>query len=153
MKRLCFFILTCSFLGSCDNETTELVQSGEFNPWIYTEDFKASFQSRGQSSKAYRADIHIDHSSDYSYENLYVKYSIISDRDTIKSGVKSFMLQNEFGQWIGKHRNKSRYRSVHVLAENIEASFIDLEIVISQYSRLDTLIGIEQITIGLIPIQ
>ena len=152
MKCNCFFILICSFLCSCDNASDEFVESEELNPWIYTKDFTASFTSKSQEARAYRADLCIDHNDAYPFENLYVKYTIISDRDTIRSGIKSFMLQNEIGQWIGKQERNERYHSMHVLDDSIKESYSNLHVVISQYSRMDTLVGIEQISIGLIPI-
>ncbi len=136
-------------LTSCEKGYLHSITSENLNPWIYPEEVRVSFQPKLEGSETLRTDILVEHNGDFPFENLYIKYHILAQGDTIGNGVKSLQLQDQFGQWIGKQKKKKQYRSTHVLMDGIQPDFETLDLTVIQYSRMDTLPGIRAITIGL----
>lgn len=149
MRKLLPLLVVIFAFVSCKQKYSQSIKSDNLNPWIYPEQVRVSFQPKPEGSETLRTDILVEHNGDFPFENLYIKYHILAQGDTIGNGVKSLQLQDQFGQWIGKQKKKKQYRSTHVLMDGLQPDFETLDVTVTQYSRMDTLPGIRAITIGL----
>jgi len=93
----------------------------------------------------------VGHDDDYRYENVYLKYTLISDRDTLAQDVKSFALMDNGGLWKGD-KTSAGFQVEETLQSLNLSSKKDYELKVEQYSRDNPLDGVNMIAVRVLPI-
>lgn len=99
------------------------------------------------TSRTYNLYLDVEHSASFAYQNLYVQIRSYAPEQAVIEEQHSLELQEKNGEWIGScKRNTCNLR--FVLREGLQfASTGDYRIDIGQYSRKDSLSGIQAIGI------
>lgn len=81
------------------------------------------------------------HTQEYGYENVYLKYHMLDDRDTLLQGVSSIELMSDGKQWTGEATSLGFMASRSVGNIRLKGSKV-YRVGIGQYSREKNLDGI-----------
>lgn len=130
--KISTFLCSLFFLISCDDGTKILYEHE-----LPTSVWAASDVITGTIEDLAPVYIRLHHTTDYPYENLYVKIS----RDT-SHAILSIPLMDDQGLWKG-HKSGASYVTDFRVAALDGATFFDIE----QYSRSPMLSGINAIQI------
>ena len=120
----------------------------DVGPW--NKDREISFHLDPMTGAIIVPEIRIEHRLDYKFENLYLLVTVLSNKDLLRSDTVSVQLASDSGYWSGKCSDKLckvDYRFPYSFSSPREGP---LEIKVKQFSRLDTLKGVENIGLRLI---
>lgn len=111
--------------------------------WVYGE--QASFEFDIKDTTAlYRMAVDIDHSTEYPFQNIYLRIHSVFPNDTINVIQHSVELLEGNGQWIGGCSGEECSVKV-ILSENMYFNQTGKhKISFEQYTRRDSLIGIQK---------
>lgn len=111
--------------------------------WAYSE--QAAFEFEIDDTTAlYRMAVDIDHTSDYPFQNIYLRIHSVFPNDTINVIQHSVELQEPNGQWIGGCSGEDCSVRV-ILSENMYFNQTGLhKISFEQFTRRDSIKGIEK---------
>lgn len=113
----------------------------------WTHDNVLSGDLSTSQAMAKRVALNIDFSESFPFENLYINYTLVQGQDTIASKTKSIPLQNDIGQWQGE-KSGPTYSYTSVLEQiELSSSSEPIRYRIEQYSRENTLNGLNKISI------
>ncbi len=93
----------------------------------------------------------IGHGDDYKYENLYLKYHLVSEGDTLLQDVKYFALTDGGGRWNGKDASQG-FQIEDSLASLSLLTSNSYKLIVEQYSRDNPIEGLNLVGVGLKPI-
>lgn len=146
-RALTIWSILCVFISCTTNSANEF-KSEPLAPWIYEHPINTQLNVGSELiDTPLDLEIGIAHNDQYLFENLYVKYSIISAGDTLSHDVKSMQLQNDLGVWKGKSK-EGKYYLKETLQDSVVLKSATAMVTVTQYSRSDTLPGIEHISLA-----
>jgi len=103
MKKSLFFLLTfitIAFLG-CDSHLVDESKEIPNNIWTYENGLDFQF-SVADTSKRYNLVLEIDHTTDYPFQNLYLKIVTTYPNGKSVDDILSVDLADKSGRWYGK---------------------------------------------------
>ncbi|MEO6131660.1 MAG: gliding motility lipoprotein GldH, partial [Saprospiraceae bacterium] len=113
--------------------------------WI-TGDTKTMTIHAPDSTQAYLLDIRIDHSKNYTYQNLYIKLLTTFPSGKKISSVTSLELIDPDGSWSGKCARSTCSVTLPLQPGFTFPEIGKYELTIEPYMRLDTIEGIKRIS-------
>lgn len=132
--------MLCLAFAACSSEkTTDYTEVTLTSPLQYDDQLKLSLAPDHDGQ--YDLWLKVGHTSDYAFENVYLKYHVVSGRDTLASEVKSFDLMDGGGLWKGMKTKVGYEQTSKIETLNLTANK-SYEVVIEQYSRENPLDGI-----------
>ncbi len=144
-QNIIFIFSAITLLSSCNGSTLyEKHMELEKNKWAFSEPFKSEFDL--QLADTVDININITHTDDYPYENIYLrltqnlgKYEKV---DTI-----TFNLSDKYGHWKGNKTWGDGYNYSFSYLKNCHISRKHNSLKIEQFTRNDTLKGLNKIGI------
>ena len=147
-QRLLFALLLLT-LFSCNIDVVDSYTSTNLNLWKYNNHLTANLNiNESVKDIPLNLNITVGHNDDYPFENLYIKYAITSNGDTLSQDVHSVQLQNDLGAWKGEAKG-GKFSYSETLVQGLIPKDSQVNVSVSQYSRMDELPGIEFITLSL----
>ncbi len=146
-------VLAIFLLTSCSQKAVvevELVNSDKF--WSQEDILEMNF-SISDTTEIFDLAITIDHSTDYAWENLYIKvHNLFPDGDTLSREV-SLDLADKKGQWQGDCSTSSCQAVIDLQTSFFFPQTGDYRIWIEQYMREVNLEHIHRVHLALYPHQ
>jgi len=143
-------IICICFLLSCQNQNNTIVFD-HLEPWTYSDKLKGSIRLVNPSGMV-KAELTVNYDDAYPYENLYIKFLLKAENETLLDEVKSLQLQNELGQWKGR-KYRQGYSQKFILKDSFPSFSSVLNFEIIQYSRNEILSGINSISLQLVSLE
>ena len=146
MRKL-VFILVLLFLFSC-GESYLFRSVKSFNgSWEFTDTFTSEIKLDKDTDPSVNGVFTFTHTTDYPYENLYLRNSIIVGDSTRFQDVISYPLQDDLGMWRGKKKGDIFKIDLN-LPESYPFPFDEsFKFKVEQYTREDALEGVKDIEI------
>lgn len=135
---------------ACDTAYFSAEKKIDGKYWTYENPFEFSFSAKDTLS-TYDFILDVHHDKSYPYQNIYFKVrTIFPEGDTITDPF-SVNLANKFGNWNGQCRGDDCSLEVAIQQNVRFRSVGDHHIAIWQYSRKDSLPGIERLEFNIVP--
>ncbi len=137
-----FFIISCNNKNYIYEESEEIIEG----KWLYKDTLNYTFQIT-DTTKIYNIYLELAHSTDYTYQNLYLKlHTQFPTGKRIEQQV-SFELADKYGQWYGDCGNSS----CSLLVPSQKGAYFNTlgkhTITIEQFMRKDPIEGIKKISV------
>ena len=116
--------------------------------WTYNNYVPFEFEIEDTSS-LYRLNLEVNHSTDYTFQNLYVKFRTSYPSDSVREDIVSLELADENGLWNGTCRGGNCSVSIPLQEKTFFQSQGKYGIQLEQYMRQDSLEGIYSISLSL----
>ncbi len=141
-----FFVVI--FLSSCDNSIVyENEKTFEEDKWCFSDAFSSDFDL-SDNSVPFDVDIRVVHTDNYPYENIYLRlthdFGAAKKVDTL-----TFNLSDRYGHWKGDKNWGGNYEYAFNYLKNYKIEKKSGNITIEQFSRDDTLSGVNKIGIDI----
>jgi len=139
-------IVTIVILASCGPkvvfEKTEIIK----NPWDYFSPVTFEYVIT-DTLVPYDLQLIIGHSSDFTYENLYINATTIFPDDKKTAHPVSLQLTNETGNWLGDCAGDNCKTKIEISPGAYYKKTGKYRLIIEQYSRKSSLEGINNLTL------
>jgi len=123
-------------------------QSIEETGWLYDEAIKFT-PTVTDTSSAYELLLHVEHSTDYSFENIYFKIkTLFPDRDPREENL-NIDLADKKGLWLGDCSGKQCKHTVYLLEQFKFPTPGKYTFEVEQFTRKEPLLGIEALQLEL----
>ncbi len=140
------YILLCLGMMSCSQDVIYEHQEKINTPWKYGDQLKFEYEVT-DTVPAYDMIITIGHQSSFSYENIYLNTTtIFPDGRSITHPV-SFQLADDKGDWTGSCAGDDCSIDIEMSSGAFFKSPGKYQLIFDQYSRDDSLSGIQSIAI------
>ena len=146
-----YFGLFILIIG-CDTAYYTSSYSFNNNVWRYDDPRSFSFEIR-DTSKVYDMILSVDHTDQFPYQNLYLKTSTRFPSDTIIEQSLSIEMANEAGFWFGECTGANCELSMPIQSNVHFSEKGSYTLELEQYTRTDSLSGINGINLLLQIIQ
>lgn len=153
MKLILYFFVSILFFTSCGpdfviNEEREILTAS----WRY-EDLKSFDVSIDDISLSYNLHLLVTHSTDYDYENVYMKIHTHFPTKEKREEQITIRLSDKRGNWEGKC-NASICKVKVFLLEGFKFPEVgDYQFSFEQFTRINELKGIEKLQLQLFPVE
>ena len=131
-------IIFSLLISGCSSNGIKILESKSVNEWR-AED-KLSFENITVDEGSEYLLV-VEHSEDYSFENLYIKVIVRDDENNQREEIISLDLMNDLGHWVGKQSKNGR-TATFGLPQLPKDNHTTLSFDIYQYSREEILTGI-----------
>ena len=141
-----FLILFCLILLFSCSESYLFEDSKKLNNgiWLYSNPLEFEFEI-SDTSKSYNLFLSIDHSTDFTYQNLYSKiYTTFPDKTTVQDTI-SLELVGKFGNWLGDCSQSNCELDLLLQSSTRFMEPGNYKIALEQYNRMDSLSGVNSI--------
>ena len=142
--------LICIAFMSCNAPDLHYQNSWSFeNGWDYDQSLSSKFTIK-DTSRLYRFNLDFDHSSEYGYENIYLKIKTGFPDGKVLEKVFPIQMVAKSGEWLGNCRRTSCHLPI-LLQERVYFDAPgDYTLEIEQYTRENPLEGIHRIVFDVI---
>lgn len=141
-----FSIFLVLFLISCSQDIIFDSTQKVNNPWVHGEPLRYEYEVI-DTSIAYDLIITIRHQSAFPFENLYLNTTTIFPDSTSTTYPVSFQLAGNAGEWIGDCSGDACNIAIEMSTAAYYKSAGKYQLVFDQYSRKDSLTGINSVRI------
>jgi len=133
---------------SCDDKNYILNQSQQIEKeaWLYKDELTYNFDIQ-DTTKVYNLYLEIDHTTDYSYQNLYLKLHTDFPSGKKMEQKVSFELADKYGQWYGDCGSTSCALLVDLQKGTYFKEVGKHTITLEQYMRKNPIEGIKQLAL------
>jgi len=116
--------------------------------WDYAEviDFKVGAVD---TTRLFNIYLDVDHTIDYSYQNLYTKIQTVYPSGEVEEDVVSLELADKSGAWLGRCGNKDCTLRVPLLTNIYFRQEGEHHIRFEQFMRVNPLVGIQALSLSL----
>ena len=141
-------ILLVFAIISCDNKNYISNQSHkiEEGAWLYKDQLTYDFDIQ-DTTKVYNLYLEIDHSTEYTYQNLYLKLHTLFPNGKKMEQQVSFELADKYGQWYGDCGSNACTLLVDLQKGTYFNAIGKHTIRIEQFMRKSPIEGIEQLAL------
>ncbi|HKK76381.1 MAG TPA: gliding motility lipoprotein GldH [Saprospiraceae bacterium] len=136
---LCLF----SFTACQDSFIYDQAVEPSGNTWTYDQALNFDFNVQDTSLR-YEFLLDIKHSHDYPFQNLYTRITTVFPDDTEQQDIVSLELANKLGLWEGKCRGDFCALTIALQERARFDTPGDYQLRFEQYSRQDSLPGLEE---------
>jgi gliding motility-associated lipoprotein GldH len=147
IKNKYFIVFFCGIAAISCGPKIVYEQSRDIKqPWSYGQSLTYDFEIT-DTTKAYDLSLKVDHRSDFTYENMYVKVTTIFPDGKKVDHPLSLQLASPNGTWIGDCRGDFCSAKIFLASSAYYKHKGRYKINFEQFSRNDTIGGIKQMTL------
>ena len=141
-------LLFFAIIISCDNKNYISNQSNEIEKgvWLYKDQLQYDFNIQ-DTTKVYNLYLEIDHTTEYAYQNLYLKLHTLFPNGKKMEQQVSFELADKYGQWYGDCSSNSCSLLVDLQKGTYFNAIGKHTIMVEQFMRKNPIEGIEQLAL------
>ena len=151
------FIVHCSLFilfSSCSKEKIIFEKNYDIaqHQWLYKDSLSFSFDVK-DTTAAYDIELTIKHDNNYPFQNLYTTISTVFPNNARVLQTLNLDLADNTGKWDGSKDAMNRVSTIFKTKIKSDAFFSVLgkhTITLSQFTRQDTLSGVESVGLALI---
>lgn len=144
-----FAILFLGLIG-CDTSVFSDRKEITNDVWTYSDAKIFEFEAPDTQS-LYDLYLSVDHSQNFEYQNLYMQLqTIYPNKDTLTQPF-SIDLSDKFGNWISECSSSSCRRTALLQPQTRFEYLGTYQLVINQFSRKDSLSGLQALTVEINP--
>lgn len=132
--------ISCGEPGTVFEETQALGDAG----WRYTDSISFDFSVADTSSR-YDMVLSVDHTTDFPYQNFYVRLTTHLPEGPPFRQPLSLQLADNFGEWYGECTNNNCTTQIALQEATRFTTPGDYRLVVGQYSRADPLPAITSV--------
>ena len=149
-----FFIVHCSLLilfSSCSKEKIIFEKNYDIaqHQWLYKDSLSFSFDVK-DTTAAYDIELTIKHDNSYPFQNLYITISTVFPNDARVLQTLNLDLADNTGKWDGKISGSKTIFKTNIKSDAFFSALGKYTITLSQFTRQDTLSGVESVGLALI---
>lgn len=148
LKVLLYFGLLL-MLYSCNQDIVYDKKSEVSTPWKYGQKLDFNYEIN-DTTRAYDLIISLDHSSSFSYENLYLNVSTVFPDGKTTTYPVSFQLTDEKGDWVGACNGDRCITDIEMASAAYFKTPGQYKLILEQYSRNENLDGIYSVRIKVV---
>ncbi|MBT8220736.1 MAG: gliding motility lipoprotein GldH [Bacteroidia bacterium] len=141
------FLFLCSCNSAYFKEEIEL----DNNYWTYSHPVEFNFEVLDTSAN-YDMYLEIHHTDNYPYQNLYLQTTTSLPGDSVIQQLVSFELSDKAGFWLGKCQGNHCRISIPIQSNFHFTKLGEYGLRLDQFTRTDSLLGIEKIGLSLLEI-
>jgi len=145
---LIFFSLSFLLFSCGENYVFEKKNSIPEDVWTYSDSLIFKF-SIADTNKIYDLYLDISHHPSYAYQNLYTRINTVFPGGRRLRTELSLELANKGGVWHGDCSSESCRLSIPIQQKAYFNQMGDHKIVLEQYMRKDSILGIQEFTLKL----
>lgn len=149
IRPLVIVLVFCTFLSACTERAfyqSALQPSGE--AWTYDEPLSFDFAIEDTTAR-YDFFLDVQHSTDYPFQNLYVKIITEHPQTPPQEDIVSLELANELGLWQGKCAKEKCSVRIQLQTNARFNELGDYALRFNQYTRTDTLSGVMEMALSI----
>lgn len=148
MRLLSLIVPAALLLSACGDRGTLVRESWSFadEQWL-SGDAKTLSMTVDDTTKAYRIDLDLKHTTDYGFQNLYVRTVTTYPSGKTVSSVTSLELAEKSGEWSGDCGGSTCTISLPLQAKFTFPETGTYAWSIEPYMRTDTVSGIRRLTV------
>jgi len=142
LKQLILLFTTALLIASCNSKEIYSHSYTIDDAWTYADSLVFEYDIQ-DTLMPYNLTLEVKHSDEYPYENTYIRASTVFPDGHRVTNPVSLELANAQGQWVGKCSGHSCRAEIGMANNAYFQSPGKYKLVLSQFSRIDSLKGIE----------
>lgn len=144
MKQIFLVITTAFFIISCNSKEIYTHSYTMEGVWTYADSLVFEYEIQDTMSP-YNLVLAVKHSIDFPYENTYIQASTVFPDGHRVTNPVSLELADDHGQWVGNCSGSFCNAEIELASNAYFKASGKYKLVFSQFSRIDSLKGIEAI--------
>ena len=144
-----FYFFLCLVMMSCNHAVIYDQKQDVSSPWKYSDTKDFTYEIK-DTTLAYDLIISLEHSTHFSFENLYLNVKTIFPDGNFTSSPVSFQLADEKGDWAGECSGEKCNTEIDMASAAYFKSPGKYQLSFEQHSRNENLEGIHSIRIKVV---
>ncbi len=152
MKRLPVLLaaLLLMALTACERVTLRSSHQPDGARWAYADSLVSAF-TIDSAAGPQRVRLSLSLTDDYPYRNLYLRLRLVPPRGPVQTATPELVLQDPYGTWHAERTWGGAYELSTVLNDSATFAPGPWRLVVQQFTRADTLVGVRSVSLEIRP--